>query len=91
MSEIRLQKLDDYRWLIPQTGGMRVPGLVFSSEKMMTEAGKDESPRQVANVACLPGILRYSFAMPDMHWGYGFRSAVLRPSTLGKASYRPAA
>jgi tRNA-splicing ligase RtcB len=72
MFETRLRKLDDYRWLIPAVGEMRVPGLIFSSEKMMTEAGKDESPRQVANVACLPGILRYSFAMPDMHWGYGF-------------------
>ena len=34
--------------------------------------GSDESPKQVANVACLPGIVSYSLAMPDMHWGYGF-------------------
>jgi tRNA-splicing ligase RtcB len=32
----------------------------------------DESPKQVANVAHLPGIIRHSLAMPDMHWGYGF-------------------
>jgi tRNA-splicing ligase RtcB len=26
----------------------------------------------VANVAFLPGIVGYSIAMPDIHWGYGF-------------------
>jgi len=26
----------------------------------------------VANVATLPGIVGYSLAMPDIHWGYGF-------------------
>jgi hypothetical protein len=34
--------------------------------------GADEGPRQVANVAHLPGIVTASLAMPDMHWGYGF-------------------
>ncbi|MDS0257690.1 RtcB family protein, partial [Thermoplasmatales archaeon AK] len=28
--------------------------------------------RQVINVAMLPGVVRYSIAMPDIHWGYGF-------------------
>jgi tRNA-splicing ligase RtcB len=32
----------------------------------------DPALRQVANVAHLPGILRFSLAMPDIHWGYGF-------------------
>ncbi len=32
----------------------------------------DNSLRQVMNVACLPGIVGYSLAMPDIHWGYGF-------------------
>jgi tRNA-splicing ligase RtcB len=72
MSEIKLQKVDENRWLIPVAGGMRVPGMVYSSESLMKEMGRDESPKQVANVAHLPGILKYSLAMPDMHWGYGF-------------------
>jgi tRNA-splicing ligase RtcB (3'-phosphate/5'-hydroxy nucleic acid ligase) len=70
MSE--LKKIDDYRWMIPQTGGMRVPGIIYSSDRLIGEMGKDESPKQVANVAHLPGIMKYSLAMPDMHWGYGF-------------------
>ena len=51
---------------------MRVPGIIYASERLMRSMGKDESPKQVANVAHLPGIVQYSLAMPDMHWGYGF-------------------
>ncbi len=69
---IGLTKIDDCRWMIPQTGGMRVPGIIYSSERLIREMGADESPKQVANVAHLPGIVKYSLAMPDMHWGYGF-------------------
>jgi len=72
MSDMKIQRLDEHRWLIPPAGGMRVPGVIYSSERLMKEMGKDESPKQVANVAHLPGILKYSLAMPDMHWGYGF-------------------
>jgi tRNA-splicing ligase RtcB len=32
----------------------------------------DDSLLQCANVACMPGIVKYSFAMPDIHLGYGF-------------------
>jgi len=51
---------------------MRVPGIIYASDKLMKVMGKDESPKQVANVAQLPGIVKHSLAMPDMHWGYGF-------------------
>jgi len=72
MSDIRIERLDEFRWIIPPAGGMRVPGLIYADERMMKGAGKDESLRQVANVAHLPGIIRHSLAMPDIHWGYGF-------------------
>lgn len=51
---------------------MHVPGIIYASDKLMKAMGKDESPKQVANVAQLPGIVKHSLAMPDMHWGYGF-------------------
>jgi tRNA-splicing ligase RtcB len=51
---------------------MNVPGLVFADERLMQGIRGDPSLRQVANVACLPGILGASMAMPDIHWGYGF-------------------
>jgi tRNA-splicing ligase RtcB len=72
MSEIKLEKLDDNRWLLPQTGQMRVPGIIYANEKIFDLLKNDESAKQVANVAHLPGIVNYSLAMPDIHWGYGF-------------------
>ncbi|PKN85900.1 MAG: RNA-splicing ligase RtcB [Deltaproteobacteria bacterium HGW-Deltaproteobacteria-1] len=72
MSEIKLEKLDDNRWLLPQTGSMRVPGIIYANDKIHDLLQHDESTKQVANVAHLPGIVNFSLAMPDIHWGYGF-------------------
>jgi len=70
--DVSLEKIDDCRWLIPQTGVMRVPGMVFANDELMRSIRQDQSLQQVANVATLPGIVGYSLAMPDIHWGYGF-------------------
>jgi len=51
---------------------MRVPGVVFASDKIFQAMQSDNSIEQVRNVAHLPGIQKYSLAMPDIHWGYGF-------------------
>ncbi len=69
-----LEKIDDYRWRIPTSyqKGMRVPGLIYADEEMLRQVRGDQAPQQVANVAHLPGLLGYSMAMPDIHWGYGF-------------------
>ena len=69
-----LQKVDDYRWKIPVSyqQGMRVPGLIYADEEMIKQIRSDQAPQQVANVAHLPGLLGFSMAMPDIHWGYGF-------------------
>jgi len=67
-----MKKLDENRWLIEPMGGMRVPGILYTSERLLQDMAGDQSPQQVANVAHLPGIVKYSLAMPDMHWGYGF-------------------
>jgi tRNA-splicing ligase RtcB (3'-phosphate/5'-hydroxy nucleic acid ligase) len=67
-----IQKIDDYRWRIPQSykSGMRTDGIIYATQSMV--ARLDESAEQVANVAFLPGIVGHSMAMPDIHWGYGF-------------------
>jgi tRNA-splicing ligase RtcB (3'-phosphate/5'-hydroxy nucleic acid ligase) len=61
-----------YRFRIERSGPMRVPGVIFASRALLPEANGDQSVEQVANVATLPGIVGASYAMPDMHWGYGF-------------------
>ena len=69
---ITVKKIDKYRWEVPKTGSMRVPGMVYSTAAMLEGAPQKEPLKQVANVATLPGIIKASLAMPDMHWGYGF-------------------
>src|SRR5271155_5245957 len=72
MAAALFRKIDDYRWELPRRGGMRVPGLVFASEKLLGKIERERVAEQVGNVAHLPGIVGYSMAMPDAHWGYGF-------------------
>jgi tRNA-splicing ligase RtcB len=73
MNTIDLKKISDFIWEIPKDllTGMRVPGRIFLSKALLNylEPG---AMQQVANVATLPGIQKYSFAMPDVHTGYGF-------------------
>ena len=51
---------------------MRVAGLIFANQKMLSDILEEQALEQVANVAFLPGIVGASLAMPDIHWGYGF-------------------
>jgi tRNA-splicing ligase RtcB len=69
-----LERINDYLWELPATykSGMRVPGRIYATEKMLEHIVGDNCLEQVANVAFLPGIQKYSLAMPDIHWGYGF-------------------
>jgi tRNA-splicing ligase RtcB len=69
---LRLRRDGEYRWVLAPRGGMRVPGVVFAAEGLLPSLRGDQSLQQVANVAELPGIVRASYAMPDIHWGYGF-------------------
>ena len=68
-----INKIDDNIYEVPigYRPGMRVPGRIFVSAALreMVEPGTID---QVANVANLPGIVKYSMAMPDAHLGYGF-------------------
>jgi tRNA-splicing ligase RtcB (3'-phosphate/5'-hydroxy nucleic acid ligase) len=60
------------RWRLERRHEMRVPGVVFASERLLPDVQGDRSLQQVANVAALPGIVGASYAMPVVHWGYGF-------------------
>ena len=69
---MEIRQIEPYLWEIPRTGDMRVPGRVYASDALMADIRGDESLVQVRNVATLPGIVGWSLAMPDIHWGYGF-------------------
>ncbi|RLC41239.1 MAG: RNA-splicing ligase RtcB, partial [Candidatus Coatesbacteria bacterium] len=69
-----LEKIGDYKWRIPKSynKGMHVDGIIYASEKSINRIRDDATPLQVIGVAHLPGIVKASLAMPDIHWGYGF-------------------
>ncbi len=69
-----IRQVGECRWEIPSDykKGMRTTGLIYAGGKMIKDILADQAPEQVANVACLPGIVGSSMAMPDIHWGYGF-------------------
>ncbi len=69
---MELRRISDCVWEIPKSGGMRVPGRIYATRELLADSKSDESLGQVRNVAHLPGIVGYSIAMPDIHWGYGF-------------------
>ncbi len=91
-----LEKIGDYKYRIPASykEGMRVDGVIYADEELLGSIKDDNAPEQVANVAYLPGIVKYSLAMPDIHWGYGFsiggvaatdpsRGGVISPGGVG--------
>jgi tRNA-splicing ligase RtcB len=69
---VKILQIDKYRFCIPQEGNMRTEGIIYTTSEMLELIKNDESLQQVANVACLPGIVGPSLAMPDIHEGYGF-------------------
>ena len=68
-----IKRIGPALWEMPPTykPGMRVPARFYGSEKIIQEM-EPQVFDQAANVAFLPGILKYSLCMPDGHWGYGF-------------------
>ena len=69
---VQLIEETPWRWRIDPVDAMRVPGIVFASRALLPSPEADQSLQQVVNVATLPGVVGASYAMPDVHWGYGF-------------------
>lgn len=90
VNNIELNKIRENLWEIPQQGGMKVPGRIYISQKMIEKnLREDEALKQVINVAHLPGIEKYSLAMPDIHWGYGFPIGGVAATNLDEGVISP--
>ena len=70
----KLQRVSEYEWVIPKGAKpcMRVDAVIFADDFLIKKMMEDLTLEQAANVACLPGIQRSSFVLPDGHQGYGF-------------------
>jgi tRNA-splicing ligase RtcB (3'-phosphate/5'-hydroxy nucleic acid ligase) len=68
-----INRIGPFEWEVPIgfVPGMRVPGRFFLSDELSLTLERG-AISQLANVATMPGIIRNSLAMPDIHWGYGF-------------------
>ena len=94
MLKNNFKKISDWLWEIPKSfrSDMRVPARIYTSERML-ETIEPGALEQVINVSALPGIVKYSLAMPDIHTGYGFviggvaatefPNGVISPSGIG--------
>ncbi len=72
MEALKVEQVSPFLWEVPRTGGMRVPARIYATSRMMEDILRDKAVEQAANVAHMPGIVKASLAMPDIHWGYGF-------------------
>ena len=88
---IEFKQLDEYRWEIPKGSieGMRVPGKIFADKRLIESIKKDNSAVQVANGATLPGIVKASMAMPDIHFGYGLPIGGVVATSLNEGVVSP--
>jgi len=81
---VDVRKIGENIWEIPADAGMKVPAVIYSSARLLEDMRRDQTLAQARNVACLPGIERRSYVMPDAHQGYGFPIG-------GVAAFDPAA
>jgi len=74
MDSTQLKKVGPYTYEIPADWrpDMQAPARLLADADILEAASRDRSLEQLVNTACLPGIVRYALAMPDVHQGYGF-------------------
>ena len=75
---MELKKINEWIWEIPKENDMLVPGRIYGDDKIINNLLEEQknnpnwnSLTQIQNVACLPGIQKYSLALADVHCGYG--------------------
>ncbi|UCE41987.1 MAG: RtcB family protein [Candidatus Aminicenantes bacterium] len=69
---MELKRIDANTWEIPRHANMRVSAVIYASDKLLAGVKGDKTLLQAKNVACLQGIQRKAYVMPDAHQGYGF-------------------
>jgi tRNA-splicing ligase RtcB len=69
-----IKRLNKYLYEIPRShrDDMGVPARIYADEQLLAAALTDRSLGQLVNTTTLPGVVKYTLAMPDIHQGYGF-------------------
>ncbi len=71
MDKITIKKINNITWEIEKTGEMKIPAIIFASEKLLENIKKDDTLKQAVNMASLPGMIKSIIVLPDAHQGYG--------------------
>ena len=89
-----IKKIEDNVYEIPGSydKSMRASGRFYIADEYIDDL-EDGAVKQIVNVACLPGVQRYSIGLPDIHFGYGFpiggvaafslRNGIVSPGGVG--------
>lgn len=89
-----IKKVRDNVYEIPGTYDkrMRASGRFYIADEYFDEL-EEGAVEQIVNIACLPGVQRYSIGLPDIHFGYGFpiggvaafsmRNGIVSPGGVG--------
>ena len=89
-----IKKVRDNVYEIPGSydKSMRASGRFYIADEYIDEL-EEGAVEQIVNVACLPGVQRYSIGLPDIHFGYGFpiggvaafslRNGIVSPGGVG--------
>ena len=88
-----LKKIEEYVYEIPKSyrPDMRVPARLYADEVLLEAALGDRSMEQLINTATLPGVVKYTLAMPDIHQGYGPPSGGVIPIKTSTGVISPGA
>ncbi|MBQ2654159.1 MAG: RtcB family protein [Methanobrevibacter sp.] len=89
-----IKKVRDNVYEIPGTYNkkMRASGRFYIADEYFDDL-EEGAIEQIINIACLPGVQRYSIGLPDIHFGYGFpiggvaafsmRNGIVSPGGVG--------
>ncbi len=84
---MKIKKISKNVYEIPKKGKMLVPGRIFVSEKIKVD---EKALEQIEDIAKLPGILKYSIGLTDIHTGYGFPIGGVAAFDIKKGVISPA-
>lgn len=86
---VETKKISDNEWKIEKEGKMRVPVIIYASEKLLNSMKQDDTLNQAKNVAKLPGIIDKSIVLADAHRGYGYSIGGVAAFDLEKGVISP--
>lgn len=93
VSKKDMKRVEEYVYEIPKSfrPDMRVPARLYADEELLDTALKDRSVEQLVNTTTLPGVVKYTLAMPDIHQGYGPPIGGVIPSRTSDGIISPGA